>query len=32
MLCDNLEEWIGIGGGMEFQDGGDICISVADSC
>ena len=31
-LCDNLEEWVGMGDGKEVQEGGDICISVADSC
>ena len=30
-LCNNLEGWDGEGGGREFQKGGDICISVADS-
>ena len=28
----NLEEWNGVGGGREVQDGGDIFIPVADSC
>ena len=32
MLCDNLEGWNGMEGGMEVQEGGDVCISVADSC
>ena len=31
VLCDNLEEWNGEGGGREGQEGGDICISMADS-
>ena len=31
-LCDNLEGWAGEGGGKEVQDGGDICIPMADSC
>ena len=31
-LCDNLEEWVGVGDGKEVQEGGDICISAADSC
>ena len=31
-LCDNLEEWNGEGGGSEAEQGGDICIPVADSC
>ena len=32
MLCDNLEGWDGVGGGRESQEGGDICIPMADSC
>ena len=31
MLCDNLEGWGGEGGGKRVQEGGDICIPVADS-
>ena len=31
-LCNNLEEWDGVGGGREIQEGGDICTPVADSC
>ena len=31
MLCDNLEGWDAKGGGKEVQEGGDICISMADS-
>ena len=32
MLCDNLEGWDGMGwGGREGQDGGGICILMADS-
>ena len=31
-LCINLEEWDGEGDGREFQKGGYICISMADSC
>ena len=31
MLCYNLEEWDGVGGGREVQEGGDIWIPVADS-
>ena len=31
-LCINLEEWDGEGDGREFQKGGDICISMTDSC
>ena len=32
MLCDNLEGWDGVGGKREVQEGGDICILMADSC
>ena len=31
-LCDNLEEWDGMRGGKEVQEGGDICKPMADSC
>ena len=31
-LCINLERWDGNGDGMEVQNGGDICIRMADSC
>ena len=31
-LCINLEGWNGEGDGREFQEGGDICILMADSC
>ena len=31
-LCINLEGWDGVGDGREVQKGGDICISMADSC
>ena len=31
-LCINLEGWKGEGDGREFQKGGDICITMADSC
>ena len=31
-LCDNLEGWDGVGGGREAQEGGDVCIPMADSC
>ena len=24
MLCDNLEGWVGVGGGREAQEGGDV--------
>ena len=30
VLCD--EGWDGVGGGRKFQEGGDTCISTADSC
>ena len=30
MLCDNLEGCDGVGGGREIQEGGDICIPMAD--
>ena len=29
MLCDNSEGWDGVGG--EIQEGGNICVHVADS-
>ena len=32
MVCDNLEELDGVGGGKEVQEGGDVCIAMADSC
>ena len=32
VLCINLEGWDGEGDGWEVQKGGDICISMADSC
>ena len=31
-LCFNLEGWDGEGDGREFQNRGDICIPMADSC
>ena len=31
-LCINLEGWDGEGDGREFQNGGDICVPMADSC
>ena len=31
-LCINVEDWDGEGDGREFKKGGDICISMADSC
>ena len=30
VLCDNLEDRVG--GGREVQEGGDICMPMADSC
>ena len=30
-LCINLEGWAGEGDGTEVQNGGDICIPMADS-
>ena len=30
-LCNNLEGWNGEGGGREVQEGGGICIPMADS-
>ena len=32
VLCDNLEGWDGERSGREVKEGGDICISMADSC
>ena len=29
---DNLEGWDRVGGGREAQEGGNICLPVADSC
>ena len=26
MLGDNLEGWVGVGGGRKVQEGGDICM------
>ena len=31
-LCINLEGWDGAGDGRDVQNGGDICIAMADSC
>ena len=31
-LCINLEGWDGERDGREVQEGGDICIPMADSC
>ena len=27
VVCDNLEQWDGVGGGRDVQEGGDKCIS-----
>ena len=32
MLCDSLEGWDGVGGEREVQEGGVICMPMADSC
>ena len=32
VLCDNLEGWDGVRGGRKFQEGGDICMPMTDSC
>ena len=32
MLCGNLEGWDGVGEGKEVQEGGNMCILMADSC
>ena len=32
MLFDHLEGQDGVGGGREVQEGGDICVPMADSC
>ena len=31
-LCNNLEGWDWEGDGRQVQEGGDICIPMADSC
>ena len=31
-LCINLQGWDGGGDGREVQEGGNICIPMADSC
>ena len=31
-LCVNLEGWDGEGGGREVQEGGNMCIPMANSC
>ena len=32
VFCNNLEGWVGEGGGKEAQEEGDVCIPMADSC
>ena len=32
VLCDNLERRDEVGGEREVQEGGDICIPMADMC
>jgi len=32
VLCDYLEGCDGVGGGREVQEGGDICMPMADPC
>ena len=32
VLCDNLEGWDGVGDRKEVQEGGDICLPMADLC
>ena len=32
MLYDNLEGWDDVGSKREVQEGGNICIPMADSC
>ena len=31
-LCINLEGWDGVGDGRKIKKGGDICITMANSC
>ena len=31
VLCDDLEEWNGVGSGKEAQEGGDICALVTQT-
>ena len=28
VLCDNLEMWDGVGGGRQFQEGGDLYVHI----
>ena len=30
--CNKLKEWDGVGGEKEVQEGGDMCVPMADSC
>ena len=32
VLSDTLEGWNGVGSGKEVQEGGDMCVPMADSC
>ena len=32
VFCNNLEGWVGEGGGKEAQEEGDVCTPMADSC
>jgi len=32
VLCDYLQEWDVVRGGRWVQEGGDICIPMAESC
>jgi len=32
VFCDNIKGWNRVGGWKEVQEGGDICVPVADSC
>ena len=32
VFCDNLEKWDAVGGRREVQEGGNMCILMADSC
>ena len=32
VLCDNIEGWDRVGGGKEGHEGGDIYITMTDSC
>ena len=30
--CNKLKEWDGVGGEKEVQEGGNMCVPMADSC